>query len=83
MPALRTYARPVDDMVMVKIPKEYAAYSFQVILVPCSVKPECTPSPDIHVFDALHSDWGGEGSADAIAESIRASRRVERLTATW
>lgn len=83
MPALRTYAKPVNDMLTVKIPREYASYSFQVILVPCGVKPERKTSVDIHIFDALHSDWGGNGTAEEIAESIRASRRVARQTATW
>ena len=38
---------------------------------------------DIHIFDTLHSDWGGEGSADEIAESIRSTRSVDRSAPTW
>ena len=34
MPAIRTFAEPVDDVLMVRIPREYSSYSFQVILVP-------------------------------------------------
>lgn len=83
MPTLRTYARPIDDTVMVKIPKEYASYSFQVILVPCRTPPSTTKATDIHIFDTLHSDWGGEGSADEIAESIRCARTVDRSAPTW
>lgn len=83
MPTLRTYAQPINDTVMVKIPKEYASYSFQVILVPYKAQLKHRRPVDIHVFDRLHSDWGGSGSADEIAESIRASRNVERQSATW
>ena len=38
---------------------------------------------DIHFFDPLHTDWGGEGSAEEIASSIRASRQVNRLIPDW
>lgn len=38
---------------------------------------------DIHLFDSLHVDWGGDGSAEEIASSIRASRQVNRPTPDW
>ena len=83
MPMLRTYADPVNDTVTVKIPKEYATYSFQVILVPCNVNPRPSASADIHVFDSLHTDWGGAGSAEEIAASIRDSRHTDRQNVSW
>jgi hypothetical protein len=83
MPMLRTYAEPIEDMVTVKIPREYMSYSFQVILVPCNVKPAANSAADIHIFDSLHSDWGGNGSADDIAASIRDARHTERTARTF
>ncbi len=83
MPMLRTYASPVDNRVTVTIPKEYADYSFQVILVPCNATPVRAVASDIHVFDSLHADWGGEGSATEIADELRAARRTDRLAAAW
>ena len=83
MPLLRTYAEPVNDTVMVKIPKEYASFSFQVILVPCNVTPRPNATADVHVFDSLHTDWGGSGSAAEIADSIRSARHTDRKSASW
>ncbi len=34
MPLIETIARPVRNRISVKVPKEYASYSFQVLLVP-------------------------------------------------
>ena len=34
MPAIRTFARPVNDMVTLSIPREYRSYSFEIMLVP-------------------------------------------------
>ena len=34
MPTIQTIASPVRDRISVQVPKEYRAYSFQVILVP-------------------------------------------------
>ena len=34
MPPIETIARPVRNRISIKVPKEYASYSFQVILVP-------------------------------------------------
>ena len=83
MPMLRTYAQPINDTVMLKIPREYASYSFQVILVPCNVTPRPDPTEDIHIFDSLHTDWGGTGSATEIAAAIRSSRHTDRHRVSW
>lgn len=34
MPPIETIARPVRNRISIKVPKEYASYSFQVLLVP-------------------------------------------------
>ena len=72
MPTLRTFAKPIDDTVMVKIPKEYASYSFQVILVPCRMPHARSGTADIHIFDGLHSDWGGACHGDAQHQTLLA-----------
>ena len=83
MPMLRTYAKPVEDTVTVKVPREYAACSFQVILVPCNTEPKPEVANDIHIFDKLHSDWGGTGGIDEISASLRASRHTNRTSPVW
>ena len=37
MPPIETIARPVRNRISVAVPREYRAYSFQVILVPLGV----------------------------------------------
>ena len=34
MPSIRTYARPVSNQVTIDIPREYASYSFEILLMP-------------------------------------------------
>ena len=34
MPTIRTFAEPVNDVLTVRIPREYRSYSFEVVLVP-------------------------------------------------
>ena len=34
MPPIETIARPVRNRISIKVPREYASYSFQVLLVP-------------------------------------------------
>ena len=34
MPLIETIARPVRNRISIKVPREYASYSFQVLLVP-------------------------------------------------
>ena len=45
MPAIRTFARPVNDSVTVHIPEEYRSYSFKVLLVPVSEAEEIDRKP--------------------------------------
>ena len=78
MPPIETITRPYRNRISVSVPKEYSAYSFQVILVPCNVTPRPSAAADIHIFDSLHTDWGGAGSAEEIAASIRDSRHTDR-----
>lgn len=34
MPSIRTFARPVSNQVTIDIPREYASYSFEILLMP-------------------------------------------------
>ena len=34
MPPIETIAKPIRNRISIKVPKEYASYSFQVLLVP-------------------------------------------------
>ena len=34
MPSIRTYASPVSNQVTIDIPREYASYSFEILLMP-------------------------------------------------
>ena len=43
MPAIRTFAEPVNDTLTVQIPREYRSYSFEVVLVPF-IKKERKPN---------------------------------------
>ena len=36
MPPIETIARPIRNRISIRVPKEYASYSFQVLLVPLS-----------------------------------------------
>lgn len=38
---------------------------------------------DIHVFDCFHTDWGGDGTPEEIAEYLRKSRVFKREVPTW
>lgn len=38
---------------------------------------------DIHVFDCFHTDWGGDGTPEEIADDLRKSRIFKREVPTW
>lgn len=51
MPPIETIAKPVRNRISIKVPKEYASYSFQVLLVPLS--PERTKWRTVGKVDGL------------------------------
>lgn len=38
---------------------------------------------DLDVFDSFHTDWGGDGSPEDIAENLRKSRVFNREIPEW
>ena len=38
---------------------------------------------DIHIFDELHTDWGGDADVDELASSLRNSSTASRTVETW
>lgn len=51
MPPIETIAKPVRNRISIKVPKEYASCSFQVLLVPLS--PERTKWRTVGKVDGL------------------------------
>ena len=58
MPPIETITRPHRNRISVSVPKEYSAYSFQVILVPLGVDAErrvsSRPRRDVEGFHLPH-----------------------------
>ncbi|MDO5318093.1 MAG: hypothetical protein Q4G65_05650 [bacterium] len=58
--------------------------AFARILVSAPVfRKEVSRHEDIHVFDGLHTDWGGNADAVEIASSLRGDRSSSRTVGTW
>ena len=58
--------------------------AFARILVSAPVfRKEVSRHEDIHVFDGLHTDWGGDADAVEIASSLRGDRSSSRTVGTW
>ncbi len=59
MPSIETIARPHRNRISVPVPKEYASYAFQVILVPLGEElsdfAPCKPQSGTSFVDALLS----------------------------
>ena len=73
MPAIRTFARPVDDRVTVSVPREYCSYSFEVLLVPVAGQ---SPSWARLCEDAITKNADGPHDMDSIRESIKTAERL-------
>ena len=74
MPAIRTFAEPVNDMLTVHIPREYSSYSFEVVLVPF-VKGEHKPN----FVDFICSCPAEEGDLDLSRDPDDGSSRAEAV----
>ena len=73
MPAIRTFAEPVDDMLTVRIPREYKSYSFEVVLVPFVKETRKKPN----FVDFLCSCPADEGDLDLSRDPDDGSGREE------
>lgn len=58
--------------------------AFARILVTTSVvRSEKSACEDVHVFDCLHSDWGGDMDVVELASSLRGSVASARTVESW
>ena len=62
--------------------QQLSAFARILVSVPVFRK-EDSRHDDIHVFDGLHSDWGGDADAVEIAASLRGGRSSSRTVGTW
>ena len=72
MPAIRTFADPVEDYVKVRIPQEYQMYSFEVVLVPFQRKDRT-----VDFLDFLRSCPSDFDSLDLNRDQDNGARREE------
>ena len=62
--------------------RQLSAFARILVSVPVFRK-EDSRHDDIHVFDGLHSDWGGDEDVVEIASSLRRDRSSSRTVGTW
>ena len=74
-----TPSAPISDMAALK--KQLTAYAMFLVTSPSPTKD--AKVNDIHIFDSLHTDWGGVADAHEVAESIRQARTNDRKIETW
>jgi len=82
MPVVRTYARPVNDSVTVRVPAAYRSCMFKILLVPvteeeASEQQKMPMPPWAGLCEgAITRNISGPHDMDAIRESIAAAERV-------
>jgi hypothetical protein len=84
MPAIRTFAKPVNDSVTVHIPKEYRSYSFEIVLVPVEQEGSGERNKSLPPWaglceNAIARNLHGPHDLDSIRESIMSAERVSVL----
>ena len=58
--------------------------AFARILVSVPVFRQATAErEDVHIFDRLHTDWGGDADAVELAASLRSGRATSRTVGAW
>ena len=62
--------------------RQLSAFARILVSAP-AVRKEDSQHEDIHVFDGLHTDWGGDANAVEIASSLRRDRSSSRTVGTW
>ena len=62
--------------------RQLSAFARILVSVPVFRK-EDSRHDDIHVFDGLHSDWGGDEDVVESASSLRRDRSSSRTVGTW
>ena len=77
MPAIRTFARPVNDMLTLSIPREYRSYSFEIMLVPVREQDEALPAWAGLCESTMTRNIDGPHDMTSIRESVKAVERVD------
>ena len=63
--------------------QQLSAFARILVSAPVFRKEDSRHDDDIHVFEGLHSDWGGDADAVEIASSLRGDRSSSRTVGTW
>ena len=85
MPAIRTFATPVNDTLTVSIPKEYQSYSFKIVLFPVRGGEAAAANNDVLPAwaglceDAITKNRFGPHDMESIRESVASAERVSAL----
>ena len=77
MPAIRTFAKPVNDMLTLRIPREYRSYSFEIMLVPVREHNTALPVWAGLCENAMTKNVDGPHDMASIRESVKAVERVD------
>lgn len=85
MPTITTFAKPVNDFLMLRIPEEYRSYSFQVVLIPkMEIANSQRGEPRQPTWaglceNAINKNADGPHDMKSIRESITAAERVSEI----
>ena len=79
MPAIRTFARPVNDIVTLSIPREYRSYSFEIMLVPVREHDTASPVWAGLCESAMTKNVDGPHDMASIRESLKSAKDVLSL----
>lgn len=80
MPPIETIARPRRNRISVAIPREYASYSFRVIVVPIAAHGgKLRPAWAGLCEDAVTKNACGPHDMDSIRESIKSAERLQTV----
>lgn len=74
MPPIETIARPRRNRISVAIPREYASYSFRIIVVPIEDEPEPLKKPLPGFFNLRH-----RLSREAVSELLDAQADFSKI----
>ncbi|MCQ2250327.1 MAG: hypothetical protein MJZ66_04380 [Bacteroidales bacterium] len=82
VPSVKLFNKSLLEKQLSAFAKMLLSYPFAKAFENCDEGIMEAKEDDIHIFDCLHKDWGGDKSAEEIAEDIRNSR-IERSVEVW
>ena len=62
--------------------RQLSAFARFLVASPTLCNKDTTPE-DVHIFDGLHSNWGGDEDVVKLASSLRSSRSASRTVGVW